>query len=158
MPATKKEMLKLIGIDQTGRAEIKLKTIPPEAGFVSQAYKNLYSLQGYTPPWIGYFTLDGGVLVGSCGFKTAPKENRVEIAYFTFPAFEGRGFGTQMARSLIEMARKTQADIVIFAQTRPEENASTAVLRKFGFKNLGEVKSPEDGLVWEWELDSSIRV
>ena len=38
----------------------------------------------------------------------------------------------------------------ITAQTLPEENASTSVLKKLGFKFLGEIEHQEDGLVWDW--------
>lgn len=147
-------MIKLVGINREGNPQASVKSMPPEAGFVGQAYKELYATQDFLPPWIGYYAEENGALVGTCGFKCAPRGNRVEIAYFTFPKYEGRGIATQMAKDLIEMAKKTQADIVVFAQTRPEENASTAVLKKLGFKKLGEVQNPQDGLVWEWELEN----
>ncbi len=38
------------------------------------------------------------------------------------------------------------------AHTLPEHNASTKVLEKCGFKLVGEVMHPEDGLIWRWEL------
>jgi RimJ/RimL family protein N-acetyltransferase len=48
--------------------------------------------------WGSYLAYDGETPVGTCAFKTAPNaEGAVEIAYFTFPAFEGRGFATTMA-------------------------------------------------------------
>jgi RimJ/RimL family protein N-acetyltransferase len=39
----------------------------------------------------------------------------------------------------------------IRAHTMPEQNASTRVLEKCGFRWLGEVVDPEDGAVWRWE-------
>jgi hypothetical protein len=41
---------------------------------------------------------------------------------------------------------------MVFAQTLPEENASTAILKKLGFTLVGSVQHPDDGTVWEWEL------
>ena len=38
------------------------------------------------------------------------------------------------------------------AQTLPEENASTRILKKCGYKPRGAVNHPEDGLIWLWEL------
>ena len=58
-------------------------------------------------PWRGYFAVDVTTreLVGSCAFKTPPTpEGSVEIAYFTYPPFESRGYATQMARALVELA------------------------------------------------------
>ena len=40
---------------------------------------------------------------------------------------------------------------LVRAHTRPEANASTRVLAKCGFRRVGEVINPEDGLVWRWE-------
>jgi len=40
---------------------------------------------------------------------------------------------------------------LIRAHTLPEPNASTRVLQKCGFEQVGEVTDAEDGLVWRWE-------
>src|SRR6266702_2366495 len=49
--------------------------------------------------------------------------------------------------------RAAASDIVrlVRAHTLPEENASTRVLLKCGFRHLGTVVDPEDGPVWRWE-------
>jgi [ribosomal protein S5]-alanine N-acetyltransferase len=104
-------------------------------------------------PWGGYFAVDEDTheVVGSCAFKTPPTaEGSVEIAYFTYPPFEGRGYATEMARRLVEMA--TQAGTVgsVIAHTLPEPSASTRVLEKAGLAFVGEVIDPEDGRVWRW--------
>jgi RimJ/RimL family protein N-acetyltransferase len=114
-----------------------------------------YERVGFHPPWIGYIACENAALVGVCGFKTAPQDGRVEIAYGTKPGFEGQGVATQMARELIRIARDHDPQIKVFAQTLPEENASTSLLKKLGFQCLGSVEHPEDGTVWEWELLAS---
>lgn len=106
------------------------------------------------PPWTGYLVVDGseGVIVGSCGFKGNPTpDGVVEIAYGTFPPFEGRGIATQMARTLVQTALERAAVKRVLAHTLPEKNASGRVLEKAGFRRVGEVQDPEDGLVWRWE-------
>lgn len=104
-------------------------------------------------PWGGYFAVDEDTreVVGSCAFKTPPTaEGTVEIAYFTYPPFEGRGYATEMARKLVELA--TQAGTVgsVIAHTLPETSASTRVLEKAGLALVAEVTDPEDGPVWRW--------
>ena len=50
--------------------------------------------------WGGYFVVDEGTgeVVGSCAYKKPPTEDGiVEIAYFTFPGFERRGYATAVA-------------------------------------------------------------
>jgi hypothetical protein len=39
----------------------------------------------------------------------------------------------------------------VCAHTLPEENASTGVLTKCGFRKTGELMDPDDGLVWRRE-------
>jgi ribosomal-protein-alanine N-acetyltransferase len=54
--------------------------------------------------WSGYFVIDEDTreVIGSCAFKSPPTaEGVVEIAYFTYPGFEGRGYATAMATKLI---------------------------------------------------------
>jgi len=112
----------------------------------------LYRRSGYQSPWVGYLAIENGVCVGTCGFKSAPQDMRVEIAYFTFPENEGRGVATRMASELIRIARHVLPSITIFAQTLAEDNASTTILKKLGFQFDGELMHPEDGKVWEWSL------
>jgi [ribosomal protein S5]-alanine N-acetyltransferase len=92
--------VKLIAINENGIPAEPLGPLPQLARDVCDSFKQFYNSQGFTPPWTGYLAEQDGVIVGSCGFKGAPVNNRVEIAYFTFPEFEGRGLATQMARHL----------------------------------------------------------
>lgn len=104
--------------------------------------------------WGCYLVADGhaGQIVGSCGFKDGPNADReVEIAYYTFPHCEGKGYATEMARRLVEMALQISEVQRVIAHTLPEENASTEILKKIGMRFAGEVMDPEDGRVWKWE-------
>jgi [ribosomal protein S5]-alanine N-acetyltransferase len=104
--------------------------------------------------WGGYFVVDEDTreVIGSCAFKSAPSEDgTVEIAYFTYPDFERRGYATQMARKLIELASGSRDVQRIVAHTLPEANASTRVLEKSGMTFVGEVIDSEDGRVWRWQ-------
>jgi RimJ/RimL family protein N-acetyltransferase len=103
-------------------------------------------------PWGGYFAYADGVQVGECAFKSAPFEGRVEIAYHTFEAFEGRGIATQMARELVAIARGADPALVIVAQTLQGTNASTKILKRLGFTCVGTVHHPDDGEILEWRL------
>jgi ribosomal-protein-alanine N-acetyltransferase len=102
-------------------------------------------------PWGSYLAREGCATVGLCAFKSAPDAaDAVELAYMTFPAFEGRGHATAMAAALTERAFAAGAALVI-AHTLPQENASNRALRRNGFSFAGEAIDPEDGLVWRWE-------
>jgi hypothetical protein len=57
-----------------------------------------------------------------------------------------------MAAELLDLARSQAEGVVAFvAHTLPRESASTAILRRLGFRLLeGEFAHPEDGTVWKW--------
>jgi [ribosomal protein S5]-alanine N-acetyltransferase len=110
------------------------------------------------PPWIGYLAIDTStrIIIGTCAFKGNPnKENTVEIAYFTFPDHEGKGYATAMAHSLIQIALSQPEVPAIIAHTLPQTNASTRVLQKVGMTFVGDVIDPEDGPVWRWQYERS---
>lgn len=142
----------LIRIGQDGAPEADSHALSDAARGACMASAALYRSAGFVPPWVCYLCLIDGQCVGTCAFKAAPRDDQVEIAYFTFLEFEGRGYATAMAHTLVEMARAEMPGIVVVALTLPEENASTKVLRKLGFRLVGRVRHPEDGEVWEWEL------
>ena len=113
---------------------------------------------GATTPWTGYLAVDRAdqIIVGTCSFTAAPDpEGVVEIAYFTFPPFEGRGYASAMAAGLVELAESTAGIRRVRAHTLAEGNASTRILEKLGFERVGETIDPEAGQVWRWERDAA---
>lgn len=100
-------------------------------------------------PWVGYLAEKNGVFVGTCAFKSSPENGEVEIAYFTFPEYEGQGVATLMAQWLLNIANQHGVSCVK-AQTLPEKNASVRILERLNFVFVGSVDHPEDGKVWEW--------
>jgi len=105
---------------------------------------------GYKKPWISYYAMENGGLVGCGAFKGAPKDGVVEIAYGTFEASRKKGVGTEICKQLVELSLKTDPAVTITARTLPEKNFSTRILEKNGFTFSGTVNDPEDGDVWEW--------
>jgi len=105
--------------------------------------------------WGGFLIVDNETrfIVGSCAFKGSPTpEGIAEIAYFTFPKFEGKGYGTLMVQELMNIAIQSGKIKKLIAQTSPEISPATKVLEKCGWNNTGEITDPEDGLVWQWEF------
>lgn len=147
--------LQLIAITQDGRLAKPVAYVPPLAAQVIEATTQLYKAVGYEPPWVSYLALEDGSVVGSCAFKSPPENNRVEIAYFTFPEHESQGVATRMASALVRIAFNKRPALTVAAQTLPEESASTSILKKLQFRFIGSVEHPEDGLVWEWQLGNT---
>lgn len=146
--------LRLIPIAPNGAPAEETGPLPELATSVCATTAALYENTGYVPPWTGYLAVNGHTVVGTCAFKTPPADGRVEIAYFTFPEFEGRGIATAMAREMVNIARTANPALDIVAQTLPLHTASTSILQKLGFALHGSVDHPEDGEVWEWRLAS----
>ncbi len=128
--------------------------LTPTVHEVATALHRLYQQTGASEPWIAYLARENAGedarIVGTCSFKSQPRDGRVEIAYFTFPEHQRKGIGRQMAAALVEIARHAPEAVEVLAHTLPEENASTHILESLGFQHLGTVEDPEDGPVWHW--------
>ena len=68
---------------------------------------------------------------------------------------ESRGVATRMASELLRLTLDERPTVTVAAQTLLEENASTSVLRSYGFRLTGTLEHPDDGLVWEWQLSDT---
>jgi RimJ/RimL family protein N-acetyltransferase len=106
-------------------------------------------------PWTYGFALvhsESGLVIGNAGFTGPPEaEGIVEIAYGVVPRYQGRGYATEAANAIVAWAAKNVRVGIVRAHTLPERNASTRVLEKCGFRHVGELTHPTDGLVWRWE-------
>ena len=115
-------------------------------------WEDYYPVIGFNLPWVGYFVKRNNRIVGCCAFTGQPKDNRVEVSYWTFKEFEGQGVSTFSCRSLIQIAQKENPSLIITAKTAPEDNASTKILQRNGFVYSGVVQDHEIGDAWEWVL------
>ena len=147
--------MKLVEIGQDGHLP-EVITLDDHLRMVVEMTVGHFEKVGFVPPWVGYIAIEDSVPVGTCAFKTPPVDGRVEIAYGTMPGFEGQGVATSMASKLLQIARQEDESVAIFAQTLPEVNASTSILKRLGFKMVRTVNHPEDGMVWEWELPAHV--
>lgn len=130
------------------------------SGELSQDFLNgLRTLSGPDPWRLGFAIMhsEARLVIGSCGFKgPVDSSGMVEIAYGIVPAYQARGYATEAARALIDFALATEGVRVVRAHTLPTPNASTRVLTKCGFDFKGEAFEPDDGIVWRWELASTL--
>lgn len=110
--------------------------------------------QDQVPPWCSWIGWDGAVPVVMGGFKGDPAaDGLVEIGYLTFASQQGRGFASELARYLVDLARSHGATRVI-AHTLMANNASTRVLEKAGFVRDGIGHDDDVGQVWRWGCDT----
>jgi RimJ/RimL family protein N-acetyltransferase len=106
-------------------------------------------------PWtLGFAVVHraSATIIGSCGYKGPPdSDGVVELSYGINPDQRGKGYATEAAEALVIYAFGDSRVRVVRAHTFENANASTRVLTKCGFRYIGEVIDPEDGLVWRWE-------
>lgn len=104
--------------------------------------------------WIARAAVDPttGEVVGHVGFHGPPDEHgTVEVAYSVDPAHRRRGFGTAMLRTALAWAADDPSVSTVRASVAPDNEASLAMLRRFGFDHAGEQWDEVDGreLVFE---------
>jgi RimJ/RimL family protein N-acetyltransferase len=107
---------------------------------------------GHPAPWSTTFLIvnnEDARIVGGCGFKTAPKLGRVEVGYGVAPAVQGRGAATEALRLLTHKAFEAGATEVL-AEVAPTNLASTRVVQKAGFENVGARVDTESEYVVQW--------
>jgi [ribosomal protein S5]-alanine N-acetyltransferase len=80
----------------------------------------------------------------------------VEIAYGVDPE-QNRGYATEAAAALVAFAFDSGQVRIVRAHTFAEESASNRVLTRCGFRPVGQVIEPEDGLVWRWETSGTTK-
>ena len=141
---------------EEARAGIEAMT-PAEKAELSAEWLALFHASTSVDPWVHGFSLvlrDTDTVVGTGGFKGPPSaDGVVEIAYGVSPDYQGKGYATEAAEALTAYAFGSGIVRVVRAHTLPESNASARVLTKCGFRRIGEVIDPDDGLVWRWEKE-----
>ncbi|MDD7965194.1 GNAT family N-acetyltransferase [Actinomycetospora lemnae] len=103
-------------------------------------------------------------VVGTCGFRGPLRGGRVEIAFWTFPPFEGRGWATAMTRALVARAFADPAVQTVVAHTLPERAPAASVLTANGLVRVQSRRRDEQGpggarrgKVWRWESHRPMR-
>jgi RimJ/RimL family protein N-acetyltransferase len=129
------------------------------SGEVSPEFLAYLDIIAPPDPWADGFAAihrQDQLVIGLGSFKGAPDaQGMVEIAYAIVPQYEGCGLATEVATALLDMAWGDASVQKVWAHTLPTQNASTHVLAKCGFAQLGLIHDPDDGPVWRWECARS---
>jgi RimJ/RimL family protein N-acetyltransferase len=99
-----------------------------------------------------------GTMIGHAGYHGPPGINStqnpdaVEYGYQIFPPWRGKGYATQVAVMLMDLAEKRGGIRHFVLSVSPENDPSLAIVRKLGFVKTGEHVDEEDGLEHVFEL------
>jgi RimJ/RimL family protein N-acetyltransferase len=136
------------------RAQIQAMDADERAQLSPDWLARVHSAAGPDPWTLGFALVHRatGAVVGGCGFKGPPDaDGVVEIAYHVESEHRGKGYATEAAEAMAAHALGSPDVRIVRAHTLARANASARVLTKCGFRAIGEVTDPEDGLVWRWE-------
>ena len=108
--------------------------------------------------WWVYLTIHipDNILIGSCGYKGEPDSTgSVEIGYEIIESYRKKGLGMETALGLVQHACSKSGVHKVIAHTLPEENASGQILQKIGFIQTEDIRDPDEGFLWRWEIKKS---
>jgi len=121
-----------------------------EAQQLLEIYDEYYPRIGFEPPWVAYLVIEAGEVLGTGSFTGTPQDGVVEIAFWTFPEFQGQGVASYVCRQLVGIAQDEDPEVVITAKTAPGPNPSTRILENNGFVYRKIVEDDEIGDAWLW--------
>jgi RimJ/RimL family protein N-acetyltransferase len=120
-----------------------------------------YAMEKLTDPtesgWWTYLPvqMETNLLIGTCGYKGKPDhQGMVEIAYEVINPLRQKGFGREIASSLIMNAFNNPFVKIVRAHTSPDENPSVKILKSCNLKFTDIHFDPEEGKVWRWEINA----
>ncbi|MEQ8333766.1 GNAT family N-acetyltransferase [Nisaea sp.] len=85
---------------------------------------------------------ESGAFCGECGLRYTDDGAEVEISYGLFPPFRGKGYATEAAQAIRNIALNVLELPVLVARSRGDNRGSHAVLEKLGMTFAGRRESP----------------
>jgi RimJ/RimL family protein N-acetyltransferase len=97
--------------------------------------------------WLHFVVLADGVtgrtLVGCAGYRGPPSpDGTVEVGYGIVPEYQRQGYASETVRGLLSHAFAVPSVRRAIAETLPELTPSIGVLRKCGFRLVGDGSEP----------------
>ncbi|HXS36784.1 MAG TPA: GNAT family N-acetyltransferase [Flavipsychrobacter sp.] len=97
--------------------------------------KEIDTFQKYGMQYFPVFSLETNDHIGCCGlWPYKIEEELYELGYHLKPAYWGRGYATEAAKTMIVYAFDVLKINKLFARHHPDNNASKNVLLKSGFQ------------------------
>jgi [ribosomal protein S5]-alanine N-acetyltransferase len=131
---------------------------PGERGFLGLRLRQMQGDERFQT-WCPHAVVLDGEMIGHAGYHGPPGINStqnpdaVEYGYKIFPAWRGRGYATQAAVMLMDIAEERAGIRHFVIAVGPQNEPSLAIARKLGFVKTGEAMDEEDGLEHVFELE-----
>jgi ribosomal-protein-alanine N-acetyltransferase len=93
-------------------------------------------------------------MIGFIGFHTLPgaeylnhyAPDSVEFGYTVFLDYRGKGYASEAAQALMDWANREHNVTRFVVSISPTNEPSLRLAKKFGFRKVGTVTDPEDGV------------
>ena len=117
-----------------------VRTVEDADEFIESRYRESYRQNGF-----GLYVVERseGESVGICGFVKRGYLNHPDIGFAFLPEYEGKGYGFESAKALLEFGFRELGFDVVYAITSPENTASEKLLAKLGFRLEHPITTPE---------------
>lgn len=125
-------------------------SVAQAADFIENRYRQSYYDHGF-----GLYAVEfkeSSVPVGLCGFVKRDTLSAPDLGFAFLPEFEGKGYGFESAKAVLDYGRETLGFEKVLAITSIDNHASGALLEKLGFVFI-EVSAMPDGDVRLYILD-----
>jgi ribosomal-protein-alanine N-acetyltransferase len=129
-----------------------------ERGFLEYRLRQMREDERFET-WCPNVVVLEGQMIGHAGYHGPPGSNSaqnpdaVEFGYTIYPQWRGKGYATQAAVTLMDLAEERAGIRHFVLSVSPENDASLAIVRKLGFVKTGEHMDEKDGLEHVFELE-----
>lgn len=128
-----------------------------ERGFLGLRLRQMRDDERFRTWCVNAVVLDG-TMIGHAGYHGPPGVNAtqnpdaVEYGYTIFAGWRGRGYATEAAVMLMDLAEERAGIRHFVLAVAPDNDPSLAIVRKLGFVKTGEQMDEVDGLEHVFEL------
>ena len=100
--------------------------------------------------------IDRKLAVGRAGFHAPPDaDGMVEVGYAVDPAYRRQGYARAALEELLARAAVETGVRTVRVSVRPDNVASSSLIRQYGFVQVGEQWDDEDGLELIYEIPTA---
>jgi [ribosomal protein S5]-alanine N-acetyltransferase len=108
---------------------------------------------GTSAHWcVPFLIVSRTIVLGGCGFKTAPINGSVEIGYGVAESQRGRGIATAAVAQLLQIASSSGLVQIVVAQVIPDNAASSKVVSRLGFSKGQSLVDHDGETVVQWSF------
>ena len=121
-----------------------VRSVDQASEFIESRYRQSYRDHGY-----GLYAVElkaDSTAIGMCGFVRRDTLPGPDLGFAFLPEHEGKGYGYESAKAVMEYGRKTLGFTTVLAITSQDNEVSGKLLEKLGFKFDKLIESGDETL------------